>query len=132
MIAIGTFSKTIATGLRVGWVQADPALIERLARVRFDMGNSPLLHRMLAEFIASGEYEQHVARMRPLDARKAAALQRGLVEHAEPYASFRGPRGGFFLWVRLGEGLTAEAVQRAAFDGGRRLPRRPRLLPRAA
>ena len=118
VIAIGTFSKTIATGLRVGWVQADPALIERLARVRFDMGNSPLLHRMLAEFIASGEYEQHVARMRPLYARKAAALQRGLVEHAEPYASFRGPRGGFFLWVRLGEGLTAEAMQRAAFDEG--------------
>ena len=95
-----------------------PALIERLARVRFDMGNSPLLHRMLAEFIASGEYEQHVARMRPLYARKAAALQRGLGVLDEPYASFRGPRGGFFLWVRLGEGLTAEAVQRAAFDEG--------------
>ena len=118
VIAIGTFSKTIATGLRVGWIEADPALIERFARMRFDMGNSPLLQRMLAEFIASGGYDEHVARMRPLYARKAAALQRGLIDHAEPYASFRGPRGGFFLWVRLREGLTAAAVQQAAFDEG--------------
>ena len=118
VIAIGTFSKTIATGLRVGWVQAPPALIEHLARVRFDMGNSPLLHRMLSELIASGGYAAHVARMRPLYARKAATLQRALVDYAEPYATFRPPRGGFFLWVELRDGLTAEAVQRAAFEEG--------------
>ena len=122
VITIGTFSKTIATGLRVGWIEAEPALIERVARVRFDMGGSPLLHRMVAGFIESGGYGEHLARMRPLYARKAEALQRGLREYAEPYAEFRSPRGGFFLWVRLRGGLTAEAVQREALREGAIFP----------
>jgi 2-aminoadipate transaminase len=118
VVTVGTFSKTVATGLRVGWLQADPALIERLARVRFDMGNSPLLHHMLHAFIASGAYAEHVARMRPVYASKMEALERSLREHVGPYATFRAPRGGFFLWLELRPGLTAEAVQRAAIEEG--------------
>ena len=122
VITVGTFSKTIATGLRVGWVQAEPELIERLTRMRFDMGGSPLLQRMIAGFIEDGGYAAHVARMRPLYARKAEALQRGLRDYAEPYAEFRGPRGGFFLWVRLRGGLSADAVQREALAEGAVFP----------
>ena len=122
VITVGTFSKTIATGLRVGWVQAEPQLIERFTRMRFDMGGSPLLHRMIAAFIESGAYADHVARVRPLYARKAEALQRGLREYAEPYADFRSPRGGFFLWVRLRGGLSADAVQREALAEGAVFP----------
>ena len=122
VVTVGTFSKTIATGLRVGWIEAEPELIERFTRVRFDMGGSPLLHRMIAGFIESGGYAGHVAHMRPLYARKAEALQRGLREYAEPYADFRAPRGGFFLWVRLRDGLTADAVQREALQEGRVFP----------
>ena len=122
VVTVGTFSKTIATGLRVGWIEAEPELIERFTRVRFDMGGSPLLHRMIAGFIESGGYAGHVARMRPLYARKAEALQRGLREYAEPYADFRSPRGGFFLWVRLRDGLSADAVQREALQEGAVFP----------
>ena len=122
VVTVGTFSKTIATGLRVGWIEAEPELIERFTRVRFDMGGSPLLHRMIAGFIESGRYAEHVARMRPLYARKAEALQRGLREYAEPYADFRAPRGGFFLWVRLRGSLTADAVQREALHEGAVFP----------
>ncbi|MYB42246.1 MAG: PLP-dependent aminotransferase family protein [Chloroflexi bacterium] len=118
VITVGTFSKTIATGLRVGWIEAEPELIERFTRMRFDMGGSPLLHRMIAGFIESGGYGDHVGRMRPLYARKAEALQRGLRQYAEPYAEFRGPRGGFFLWVRLRDGLSTDAVQREALAEG--------------
>ncbi len=118
VITVGTFSKTIATGLRVGWIEAEPELIERFTRVRFDMGGSPLLHRMVAGFIESGGYAAHVARMRALYARKAEALQHGLREYAEPYVEFRSPRGGFFLWVRLRDGLSADAVQREALAEG--------------
>lgn len=113
---------TIATGLRVGWIQAEPALIERLARVRFDMGGSPLLHRMIAGFIEDRGYAEHVARMRMLYARKAEALQHAMREYAGPYAEFRGPRGGFFLWVRLRGGLSADTVQREALLEGAVFP----------
>jgi DNA-binding transcriptional MocR family regulator len=118
VLSVGTFSKTIATGLRVGWVRAEPQLVERISRMRFDMGSSPLLHYMLAAFIESGDFDAHVARVRELYARKARALGRALVDLAEPYLSFTAPAGGFFLWVRLRDGLTADALQRAAIEEG--------------
>jgi 2-aminoadipate transaminase len=122
VITVGTFSKVIATGLRVGWILTDPALVERMVTVRFDMGNSPLLHRMLAEYMAGGRLDAHVAEMRPIYASRARALQDALREYAEPYLTFVPPRGGFFLWVRLQDGLTAPAVQRAAMEEGASFP----------
>ncbi len=112
----------IATGLRVGWILADPSLIEKLVTVRFDMGNSPLLHRMLAEYMAGGRLDAHVAKMRPRYAARARALEDGLREFAEPYLTFAPPRGGFFLWVRLQDGLSAPDVQRAAMEEGAAFP----------
>jgi DNA-binding transcriptional MocR family regulator len=118
VITVGSFSKSIATGLRVGWLHASPQLIDAIVRMRFDMGSSPLLHAMLHDFMASGDFEQHLVRMRPLYAEKAAALESALVEFCEPYLTFVRPRGGFFLWARLQAGLTAEALQREAFEDG--------------
>jgi len=60
--------------------------------------------------------------MRPLYASRARALEDGLREYAEPYLTFVRPRGGFFLWVRLQDGLAAPAVQRAAMEEGVAFP----------
>jgi 2-aminoadipate transaminase len=122
VITAGSFSKSIATGLRVGWIHASPPLLERIAGMRFDMGSSSLLHAMLYEYLADGGLDRHLEAMRPLYAEKAATLERALVEHCEPYLTFVRPRGGFFLWVRLREGLTAEALQRAAIEEGVTFP----------
>lgn len=122
VIIAGSFSKSIATGLRVGWIQAEPALLEAIARMRFDMGGSALLHGMLAEFMASGEFDAHVEQMRPLYARKAETLASALMEFAEPYVTLVRPRGGFFLWVRLRDGLSAAGVQQAAAEEGASFP----------
>ena len=122
VVTAGSLSKTIATGLRVGWVQAEPWLIEELARMRFDMGNSPLLHLALAELLASGDYDRHVEAMRELYARKADALYSAITEFAAPYVECVRPVGGYFLWVRLRGGLSASAVQRAALEEGVMFP----------
>ena len=118
VVTVGTFSKTIATGLRVGWVQAEPQIIEGIARVRFDMGNSPLLHRALSELIGSGDFDRHVARVRPLYAEKARVLWESVMELAAPYVECVRPGGGYFLWLKLRDGLEAAAVQRAAIEEG--------------
>ncbi len=118
VITVGSFSKTIATGLRVGWVHARPDLIELISRLRFDMGNSPLLHHMLFYYVDGGRLDEHLERMRALYAEKLDILAGALTELAEPYLTFRRPSGGFFLWVRLQRGLTAEAVQRAGIEEG--------------
>ena len=118
VITVGSFSKTIATGLRVGWVHGSAELVDLIARMRFDMGNSPLLHHMLMEYVSDGRLDEHLDRMRALYAEKLDILAGALTELAEPYLTFQRPLGGFFLWLSLQRGLTAEAVQRAAIDEG--------------
>lgn len=117
VITVGTFSKLLATGLRVGWVCARPAWLDLLRRMRFDMGQSVLVHRMLAEYLADGRLDAHLARVRKLYAEKAALLGEALREHAGQHLSFREPRGGFYLWAGL-EGLPGRAVWRAAAEEG--------------
>ena len=118
VITVGTFSKIIATGLRVGWIHATPEVLDRVTRVRFEMGNSPLLQKMLYEFAKDGQLDRHIEAMRKLYLGKLDALCAALREHCEPYVKFRRPYGGFFLWVDLLGGLDGREVQQAAIAEG--------------
>ena len=100
VLRVGTFSKPIATGLRVGWVQAREDFVDALSRVKFDMGSSPLLLRALAEYVGSGAMDEHLDEMRPLYKAKCEALCRSLAEHCSEDLEFMEPRGGFFLWAK--------------------------------
>lgn len=122
VITAGTFSKMIATGLRVGWIHAEPALIERCTRMRFEMGNSPLLHRMIYEFMKDGSLDRHLDKTRSLYAEKLDILASAMHDHCEPYLTFKKPAGGFFLWVTLRDGLTADALQAAGLEEGISFP----------
>ncbi len=118
VISVGTFSKIIATGLRVGWIHGDPRVLDHVLRMRFDMGNSPLLHYMLADFMSSGELDRHIEAMRGLYRDKCRALANGLRTYCEPYITFKEPEGGFFMWVNLRDGLDPQSVQAAAVEEG--------------
>ncbi len=116
VIQLGTFSKTVATGLRVAWVLAERFIVDALVHMRFDNGASPFLHRIVLRFLESGAYEPHVERLQSIYRERRDAAASALVEHAEPYARFRLPAGGFFLWLQLAEPLTADAVRAAATE----------------
>lgn len=129
VVSVGTFSKILATGLRVGWIHARPEWIEFFGRMRFDMGQSVLVHRMLAEYIEAGRLDAHVEMMRALYAEKARLLCSALEEFAGGYLRFILPRGGFYLWVELLEGLTANALWRAGAEEGVWFPAGPSFFP---
>ncbi|MEX1021739.1 MAG: PLP-dependent aminotransferase family protein, partial [Dehalococcoidia bacterium] len=112
----GTFSKTVATGLRVGWIVSQPEVTRRLVFMRFDNGSSPFLHRLVHLFVTSPEYEPHVERLRDLYRERRDASASALHDRCEPYVTFRTPRGGFFHWLRLRPGLDAAAVAKAAAE----------------
>ena len=131
VLTVGTFSKVIATGLRVGWVQARPDWIGAMVPSRFDMGNSPLLHRMLHEYMVRGDFGEHVDRMRSLYALKARTLAQALDPFAEPYFDLNEPSGGFFLWLKLREGLSSEAIRDYAAEDGLSFPVGKRFYPGA-
>ena len=113
-IKVATFSKIIATGLRLGWNLAPPTLITRMAALRYDMGSSPYLGRTVAEMIRNGDLDRHVERLRAIYRRKLDRLCEALDEHCGDYISYQRPGGGFFVWVGLRPGLSAIEVQRVA------------------
>ncbi len=100
VIYIGSFSKTLSSSLRVGFVFADLELIARLARVKMisSSGSSGFNEAVLANLLASGAYRKLVHRQRQrLNVDRAAALQ--VLEDAE-WEVFGKPCGGLFIWAR--------------------------------
>lgn len=118
VLRAGSFSKTIATGLRVGWLQGRADFVAACNHMRFDMGGSPLLQRALATFISSGRWEEHTAEMRELYAAKCAALSEALIDECESFVRFQRPAGGYFLWLECDEGFSARRVVEAAAQEG--------------
>ena len=114
VIRVGTFSKTIATGLRVAWALAAPEIVARLNFMRFDNGASPFVQRTVHAYLEAGHFDSHVAALRALYRERRDAAAAALVEHCEPYVRFRTPAGGFFHWLQLADGLDAGVVCEAA------------------
>ncbi len=117
-VLLGTFSKTLATGLRVGWLMGSQKIIDAVTRVRFDMGVSPWTSRVLAEYCESGRYDEHVPRMIEIYRRKRDAMLAALDERCAKYARWSSPQGGFFLWLELAEGVDPERLFETAWEEG--------------
>lgn len=118
VIKIGTFSKILATGLRVGWCQATPPIIEALLATRFDMGISPFVIRMIARYAADGRLDDHIAGLRKLYARKLDVMLNELRERCTDLCSWSEPHGGFFLWLTLNERIDPMKLGEMAREEG--------------
>ena len=117
-VLLGTFSKTLATGLRVGWIMGPKEIVDAITRVRFDMGVSPWTSRVLAEYCESGRYDAHVPRVVDIYRRKRDAMLSALEERCSKYARWGTPHGGFFLWVELSEGISPSKLYDTAWEEG--------------
>ena len=113
-VLLGTFSKTLATGLRVGWVMGEQPVIDAVTRMRFDMGVSPWTSRVIAEFCESGMFDEHLDRVIEIYRRKRDAMLAALDERCARFARWSVPEGGFFLWLELAEGIDTERLRYTA------------------
>lgn len=117
-IKVSSFSKIIATGLRMGWITGPSALVSRVAALRYDMGSSPFLGRVIAEMIRNGDLDRHIEGLRRTYLRKLERVEDALTRYCGGYCSYVRPEGGFFLWLQLRPGLTSRDVQLAANERG--------------
>jgi len=110
-ILVGSVSKSFMTGLRVGYLAADPALVEELLPYKrsMDLGGPTLVQAVAAAFLADG-YDAHVARMRPWYLARRDAAVAALADAMPAGTRVSVPEGGFQLWVTLPDGLSALEV----------------------
>jgi 2-aminoadipate transaminase len=118
VITTGTFSKILATGLRIGWIHAPEPFIRMFGRMRFAMGQNQLALRIAAELATSGAIEDHVENMRALYREKMQRLAEPLRKHAGEWLTFREPEGGFYIWAKLCDGMSGRSVWRTGFEEG--------------
>ena len=100
VLLLGTFSKIMAPGLRIGWVHGAADLIQRMIQLKTDGGSCPLTQRMIVEFCNGGRLSGHLegvqAAYRQHRDHMVAAIRREL-----PDAAFSVPHGGYYVWLTL-------------------------------
>jgi 2-aminoadipate transaminase len=119
VVSVHTFSKVLAPGLRVGWVEADPAVIEAMiaAKQGLDTCASVPMQRIVAGFLARGLLRAHIAGLRERYRAGRRTLRAALAERF-PAAGVTDPDGGFFLWLTLQGGIDTEALFPVALREG--------------
>jgi 2-aminoadipate transaminase len=120
VISVGTFSKTIAPGLRVAWTAGPGPLMERLALLKqvTDLHTNSLSQRVVHRYVSSGELPGQIGRLREAYRTKRDAFLAALDTHLAGRATWTRPAGGMFLLLRLPEGRSARALLPAALDQG--------------
>ncbi|RWR28927.1 PLP-dependent aminotransferase family protein [Sinirhodobacter populi] len=108
VIHVGSFSKTVFPGLRLGYIVADPQVIREARALRALVLRHPpgVLQRTLAYYLSLGHYDAQMARMRVAYARRRAAMTEAMTAHGLIPAA-ETDRGGSSFWMRLPEGVVS-------------------------
>ncbi len=133
VVYVGTLSKVLAPGMRIGFVVAPPPVLERFASARrfVDRQGDQLLEHAVADLLDEGEIGRHIRRARRLYASRRATLSDLLTRELGDVLSFRLPSGGTAIWARVAAGVNVDAwasraaelglllqvARRFAFDG---------------
>jgi 2-aminoadipate transaminase len=126
VVYLGTASKILSPGMRLGWVVADSDLVRRYVLVKqgTDLHTSSLVQLLAARFMRDHDLDAHISRIRDVYRGRRDAMLAALEEHFPRDVSFTRPAGGLFLWVELPEGMDARRLleralkERVAFVPG--------------
>ena len=117
VIHIGSFSKSIAPALRVGYIVAPWAMLSRMLALKTDAGSGALEQMVLAEYCAP-HFASHVPKLSRGLRAKLDTLMEALNEQFGTSAEFEDPKGGIFLWVKLPDNVDTMKLYQAALAAG--------------
>ncbi len=120
VLYLGSLSKTLSPGLRIGWLAGPEPVISRLAdlKMQFDYGASSLSQLVAAHWLEGDAYDLHLEKLRcDLRLRRQSALA-ALQEHLADLADWQTPSGGFYIWLTLRQPLSLAKLFRAALEEG--------------
>lgn len=114
VVHVGSFSKILVPGLRLGWTLAAPEIREKLSLLKLaaDTQNGTLNMRAAAAYLAGFDIDGHIEAMLPTYRRKRDLMLAGIAEHFPAGCRWTHPEGGLFTWVSFPEPFDAAAFQR--------------------
>ena len=118
VIYLGTFSKILAPGLRLGWVVADRGVIQQLVRIKqgVDLHTDSLSQRLAHYVSCDGWLERQLEMVIPVYRERRDAMLSALSSYLPSGSSWSRPRGGLFVWAQLPEGIDTAAMLRDALQ----------------
>ncbi len=117
VIHIGSFSKSVAPALRVGYIVAPWEVLSRILPLKTDAGSGALEQMVLAEYCAP-HFQTHVPQLARALRTKLVTLMESLAEQFGTAAEFDDPPGGIFLWIKLPDHVDTMRLYQAALAEG--------------
>ncbi len=117
VLTVGSFSKTVAPGYRIGWLLPGRYTDQARKLKRALSCSSGLLQQLtLAEFMAAHDYDRHLNRLRPILKQNAERMVACVEQHFPPETGVSRPRGGGVLWLEMPESVDSESLFDAAME----------------
>ncbi|MCL1701700.1 PLP-dependent aminotransferase family protein [Lysinibacillus sp. Bpr_S20] len=112
VLYIGSVSKTLSPGLRIGWLIGPTTVIERLADIKMqtDYGSSAISQEIVLHWLQTGKYEKHIKSLRKELLCRANFVEGILQESFADIASWSQPKGGFYIWLKFHEPIVDKAL----------------------
>ena len=118
VLRVGTYSKILAPGVRVGWAYGPQELLERLRMFRSEGDAGPFLTHVVGRYCAEGRLEAHIEELRAWYRQKCQVMLEAIKREFPPDVQTIPPAGGFFIWCRLPADLSATALLPLAVERG--------------
>ena len=116
VLYVGSLSKVVAPGMRIGWVVADQRIIDPLNWFKKDL-NHPFDQATMASFLEAINFDEHLNGLTSVYEAKCATMLSALEEFLPPAVSWFTPKGGYFVWVKIPGVDTSELLPKALAAG---------------
>jgi 2-aminoadipate transaminase len=117
VLSLGSFSKILAPGLRLGWIQTSPALRQRLVENGFVNSGGSISHyasHIVRHAIDLGLQDAHLTRLRSTYRSRVEVMHEACREHLGDRATWHRPDGGYFFWLRLHDDVDTKPMREQA------------------
>jgi 2-aminoadipate transaminase len=117
VLSLGSFSKILAPGLRLGWIQTSPSLRQRLIEAGFVNSGGSISHyasHIVRHAIDLGLQDVHIAELRRTYRSRVEAMHEACLEHFGDAATWQRPDGGYFFWLQLLGDADTQAMRERA------------------
>ena len=121
VISLGSFSKILGPGLRTGWLQARPPLIQRFATAGLTISGGGLNHftsTLVHAVLEQGMLQDNIAILRSTYGERVSAMSAAVRKHLGDAVDFTAPGGGYFFWLTFNDGTNTDALLPIAQEHG--------------